>query len=264
MRRRRRPRAASLCGELPLRTLTRLVRDAAERAADWRTVVDGLRPHAQALWGQRSDDDKRRFVRHVRPYWDSARHRLAPDVAQVVATLRASGRLVVRAGRLIGVDERAGRLHATWRARGAATHETLVVAGIVNCTGPLDAGAAQDPVVSALIRSGHAAVGASGIGLATGSQERCWPPRVSRRACSSRSDRRARATFGSPPRFPRSSSGAITRRGACRLGPKDTPLCVIPSQGPLNRLRSSFERAIRRASARAKSARERAPRGNDA
>ncbi|RST31850.1 hypothetical protein HMF7854_14145 [Sphingomonas ginkgonis] len=47
------------------------------RLRDWRSCVDALRPHSHALWQSLSEADRRRFLRHARPWWDIHRHRIA-------------------------------------------------------------------------------------------------------------------------------------------------------------------------------------------
>ena len=57
------------------------VRDARRRGIGWRAAVDELRPFTQGLWLSASDEQRGRFLRHLRPWWDVHRHRLAPAVA---------------------------------------------------------------------------------------------------------------------------------------------------------------------------------------
>jgi fatty acid desaturase len=60
---------------------------------------DGLRPHLPALWNRLPPEEKSRFLRHVRPYWDVHRHRMAPEIARRIADLQQSGHLSILAGR---------------------------------------------------------------------------------------------------------------------------------------------------------------------
>ena len=55
---------------------------------DWRSVIDALRPHTQRLWRSMSLVQRRRFLRHARPYWDLHRHRMAPEIEEQMAALR--------------------------------------------------------------------------------------------------------------------------------------------------------------------------------
>lgn len=70
----------------------RCVRAAIEAAdGDWRGVIDALRADTQELWRQLPEVERRRFMRHVRPWWDVHRHRKAPQVAALMGQLRADG-----------------------------------------------------------------------------------------------------------------------------------------------------------------------------
>jgi hypothetical protein len=106
------PRPAPVDPRLPpdadLRGLVRAVHACAAgvtaAGGDWQAVIDGLRPLTQALWHGLGPVDRRRFLRHVAPYWSVLRHRMAPEVAARVARLRQAGRLEVIAGRILGLE----------------------------------------------------------------------------------------------------------------------------------------------------------------
>lgn len=83
-----------------LRVWMRRLRDVAELAEDWRTVVDGMRPHTQSLWRDLPARERARFLRHARWAWERARHRMPPQVAARVAQLEAAGRFTRSRGRM--------------------------------------------------------------------------------------------------------------------------------------------------------------------
>lgn len=64
---------------------------------DWRLVFDAVRPHAQKLWQKFSEHEKSQFLRYVRPYWDSHRHRLSPLHHKILSNLIEKGQLEVKA-----------------------------------------------------------------------------------------------------------------------------------------------------------------------
>ena len=72
---------------------------------DWRTVVDSLRPVTQTLWRSLGDSERSRFVRHLAPRWDVHRHRVAPQIDDMLQEARRSGRLVVAAGRVLSMTD---------------------------------------------------------------------------------------------------------------------------------------------------------------
>ena len=96
------------------------VRDRAE-SIGWRAAVDELRPFTQGLWLSASEDERGRFLRHLRPWWDVHRHRLAPAVAAKVAEMQASGRLDIVAGKPSAFHNRGGHVEVEWRPRHADT-----------------------------------------------------------------------------------------------------------------------------------------------
>jgi len=73
--------------------------------ADWRRVVESVKAAGNDLWRALGPDDRDRFVRHVARYWEIARHRMAPAMADLVDDLLASGRLTIaRAGSVAPAD----------------------------------------------------------------------------------------------------------------------------------------------------------------
>ena len=68
---------------------------------------------------QRIEADQKRFLRHARPWWDSHRHRIAPQVGATVERMMAEGRLEVIAGRIGSLREIDGGLEAVIRRRRA-------------------------------------------------------------------------------------------------------------------------------------------------
>jgi len=116
-------------------TLLRDVRAAADESG-WRPVIDGLRSHTQDMWRGASHANRARFLRHLRPYWDVHRHRLAPPVAACIAAMRESGRLRIVAGRTIAHEREGDGAAIVWRPRGSDVPERRHVRRIINCSGP--------------------------------------------------------------------------------------------------------------------------------
>ncbi len=108
------------------------------RAAEvgWRAAVDALRPFTQSMWLAADAAQRHRFLRHLRPWWDIHRHRLAPAVAARIAAMRASGRLEIVAGKLGSVRPSGDGAVVSWRPRGEDALQSLEAARIINCSGP--------------------------------------------------------------------------------------------------------------------------------
>jgi uncharacterized NAD(P)/FAD-binding protein YdhS len=150
-----------------LRALVRWMRAETEHT-DARALIDFARPRITELWQALSGAEQRRFLRHVRPWFDVHRHRIAPEVAARLAALAAEGRLRVHAGRLSSIAARGGRLSVQYRPRGERRTASLEVALAVPCTGPdQQLGRAPDRFIVSLLARGLARPGPHGIGLAT-------------------------------------------------------------------------------------------------
>jgi len=137
-----------------VRGLIRRMRELA-KDADWRTVIDGVRPHVQTIWRGWSVKEQRRFLRHARPWWDVHRHRLAPAVARRIDELIAVRALNVHAGRFVAMTPEGERLSIHWRRKGSAVVEGFKADLVVNCSGPTGQLArSADPLIAALARQG--------------------------------------------------------------------------------------------------------------
>jgi uncharacterized NAD(P)/FAD-binding protein YdhS len=147
--------------------LLRLIRGEVRSAgdADWRAVVDALKPHVSVLWARLPLVERRRFLRHARSYWEAHRNRLPPPTAEKVARWRAEGRLVIHAGRLREVADGPAGTEAVIALR-AGGEWRGPVARVVNCTGP-DTQYRQinHPLVLDLIGTGLARPDPLGLGL---------------------------------------------------------------------------------------------------
>ena len=158
-----RPHAANAVAASPLThapvdtrasALLSSVRAEAERIG-WRAAVDQLRPATQALWRRASRAEQARFLRHLRPWWDVHRHRIAPAIAARIASMEADGRLRVVGGRILSGTPAPDGVTIVWQPRGATNAQIATVARIVNCTGPLsDIRRAGEPMIDALIAAG--------------------------------------------------------------------------------------------------------------
>src|SRR5215469_11095008 len=157
---------------LSVRRLFRLTRtlceDAVQAGEDWRNAISRLRAVVPNLWRDLPERERRRFLRHVRPYWDAYRHRLPPPTWDAIKELRAKGTLQVHAGHLIAMQVAGKQIRIRWRPRGALTDSTLAVSRVVNCTGPdYDLRNTPKHLLHSLIVRGLAVPDPLGLGLLT-------------------------------------------------------------------------------------------------
>jgi uncharacterized NAD(P)/FAD-binding protein YdhS len=146
------------------------IRAACEKASntdsDWRLVVNQLRPHTQSIWKGLDTVDKKRFLRHARPLWEVLRHRMPPEVANVVEEMREDYRLRIVAGRLLTAVVSGNSTEVTMRLRRSGRIQTATYRRIINCTGPnIDLRATSDRFIQGLLQSGSILPDELGLGL---------------------------------------------------------------------------------------------------
>lgn len=80
------------------------IESAKKNGYDWRDVIDALRPMNAQIWSNFSVEEKRRFMRHVRPRWEVARHRVAPKIHSKIQELIKSGELKITKGNADSIE----------------------------------------------------------------------------------------------------------------------------------------------------------------
>lgn len=139
---------------------------AQSQGKNWRAVIDSLRAQTPALWKSLPLYEKRRFLRHVRPFWEIHRHRVAPHIADVIDRRMAAGQLQIYGGRLRALRETATGAEAEYIPRRASGPRTLHGAFVVNCTGPEgDFRKLRHPLIDSLLEHGLARPDRLGMGL---------------------------------------------------------------------------------------------------
>ena len=142
------------------------LRRAAERRYDWRDVLTAMRPITPMLWSRLDAKERTRFLRHLRPFWESHRHRLPPAIAEAVQEMRRTGGLTVHAARIVATQAHGDGLRVRLRPRGAGRTRTINAAWVINCTGPsADVRRLGDPLWDNLLRRGLAQADQLGLGV---------------------------------------------------------------------------------------------------
>jgi len=155
------------------RRIRREIAEAQARGIGWRGVIDSLRPITQQMWLDLPLDERRRFLRHVRAWWDVHRHRMPLPAATTIESMMAQGRLVNRRGRVMGVVEDDAEALVTIRVRGKVQPETLGVQRVIDATGLASVAHARDPLIERLTERGLLTFDALGMGIAVDRDLNC-------------------------------------------------------------------------------------------
>ena len=108
----------------------------ARTGRDWQGAIDRVRDQGSALWGRLDLAERARILRHLRPYWDVHRFRVAPEIEQVLNRQTARGKLSYVAGRLLGAHETADGVVVEFRRRGKPETATERFDRVIVTTGP--------------------------------------------------------------------------------------------------------------------------------
>jgi uncharacterized NAD(P)/FAD-binding protein YdhS len=152
------------------RKLCRRGRNRVESGGDWREVVNALRGKTQELWRGLNQREQNAFLRHLAPYWESHRHRIAPEVAGRIQTMIQAGQLRIMAGKIVNIatdGQVAAPVHISVRPRGSGRNTVILRAdAVVNCTGPeTNIARSTDPLLQSMLRDGLIRPDAHRLGL---------------------------------------------------------------------------------------------------
>jgi uncharacterized NAD(P)/FAD-binding protein YdhS len=150
-------------GAGPLSEMMRHIRAASREVADWRSVVDGLRPVTQALWQHLTAEEKRRFIRHANTWWNIHRHRMAPEICRNLDAMCESGQVTVSSGWL-------HEARIAYLDRRTATLKQISADWVVNCTGMEKCSISRVPLLKKMSSRGMIRGDALGLGLSVNAE----------------------------------------------------------------------------------------------
>ncbi len=148
--------------------LRRRVRELTPAGGDWRSVVDGLRPHTASLWQSLPTAERLRFLSRLRPFWEVHRHRMPGAVAERVRTLLERGEVRVVAGRVESAQAESDGVRLLVRERAANRLLEWRPGWVINCTGPVPSNSVEsNPVIGSLLVSGWVQPDELALGIET-------------------------------------------------------------------------------------------------
>jgi len=159
-----------------IRDIVRLVKQYATQDSSGsrlRGIIKELRRLAPSIWARSTPRERQRFMRHLKPYWDVYRHRVAPAIHRRITAALASGQLKVVRGRMEAIEclREQGAVRVSIRQPHGKL--SLEVARVVNCTGPRsDPALSANPLLQSLVGDGVARADSLGLGLATDDRSR--------------------------------------------------------------------------------------------
>ncbi len=147
------------------RAMRKRIKMLTNQGLPWQQGFDEARDVVWQFWPLLTAQEKQRFLRRLRVWYDVARFRLPPQTAESIDKAVAAGRLAFCAKALQGVQVLEGqRLKLTFQKKGKQVEQEFDA--LINCTG-LDLGGPVDPETLAgkLVQAGILVKDESGIGF---------------------------------------------------------------------------------------------------
>lgn len=152
------------------RTVRRQIVKAGYYGEDWRGVIDSLRPITPQLWQKLPLVEKQRFLRHAGTYWEIHRHRIAPQIADIIDTMLLSGQLEILPARIQNCRVVNNQVNVTLQKRRSSEKIVLSVDKIINCTGSnVHYEQLETPLIKNLLNQGLISIHPTNIGINTAS-----------------------------------------------------------------------------------------------
>ena len=112
------------------------VRQANAEGKSWHCVFDQIKAQGTAIWTALPLDERRRLVRHIRPFWDVHRFRIAPQIENALDRRLAEGSFQLRRASLRGIAVNGERIEVGLRDRRSGITEMSAFDAVILATGP--------------------------------------------------------------------------------------------------------------------------------
>jgi uncharacterized NAD(P)/FAD-binding protein YdhS len=129
-----------------------------------QTLADLIRPHLAQIWMNWDTEEKKQFIRHVRPFWEMMRHRIPPESDQVIQQLIRKGQLQIRKARLEKATVLDNGISVEWNEKQMPCKG--VFQKLINCTGPQsNYRKLRSPLLQSLLDQGITMLDEIGLGI---------------------------------------------------------------------------------------------------
>jgi len=165
---------AELSGFLagPLSQRLRSFRKLQRAGHDWQSLMHAIRPRNAEVWRSLDAVQRGQFLRHLRPWWDVHRHRMAPEMSAMIDNAVAREQLEILAGHAEVLDAGPASISVRLRPRHRRQSETRHFARVIDCRGSECGVSERNLLVSRLARDGIVASDPLGLGLAVDNEDR--------------------------------------------------------------------------------------------
>jgi uncharacterized NAD(P)/FAD-binding protein YdhS len=125
----------------------------------WREAQDGIRHELQEIWANFPDLEKKRFVNEHFRWWNTLRHRSAPEIDERIKAEIAAGRIIIHKANVETATSDGHQIKL-----GLSDGKKLDIEQLINCSG--NQFFATQPLIEVLVGKGFLARGPLDFGIA--------------------------------------------------------------------------------------------------
>ncbi|MDQ3141075.1 MAG: FAD/NAD(P)-binding protein [Bacteroidota bacterium] len=130
----------------------------------WTSVIDGLRPLTQKIWMSWTLEEKKYFMKRLRPFWEIARHRIPSASNEILNELIKSGRLEIGKGEIRSTNITKEGIETEFMFDNLYRKSSFQK--IINCTGPeSNYRKVKFPIIRNLMEQGKVVSDELGLGI---------------------------------------------------------------------------------------------------
>lgn len=193
-----------------LKAVRQAVAKAETEGRSWHPVLDAVRAQGDTIWNALHPKERQRLVRHLRPFWDAHRFRIAPQIDAVLDRKFADGSLELVKGSLKQVEKVGDGFQVTLLDRRRNRIVTQSPDRIIVTTGPAHGDILrQQSYLGELAEIGQVKLDSAGLGLATSRNGRALDERDHEVETLFVAGPLARGTFGELMGLPQVSDYAL-------------------------------------------------------
>lgn len=149
-----------------LRKIRETIGEAHAIGLPWQAVIDQVRAQAGLFWPAMPISERSKLVRHLRPYWDVHRFRVAPQLHRVIERRRSEGTFTWHAASVDSAEAREGHILLQLRQRGRSTPIHHEADYVVITTGPAHSRVVEvEPHLGSLALAGWIRPDSLGLGI---------------------------------------------------------------------------------------------------
>lgn len=149
-----------------LRRARHAIAEAAHEGLTWHPVLDQLRLQGVEIWRALSLSERAKLVRHLRPFWDTYRFRIAPQVDDVIKRRIADRTLTINAASIRASANQGDDLAVDLRPRRSRDWTRETFDAVVIATGPAHGTVfATNPLLAQIGDTGLARPDPLGLGI---------------------------------------------------------------------------------------------------